>query len=144
MRKTRSCGVILFKNQPCREFLLMKHPHRFDLPKGHVDPGETDEECALREMWEETGIPPEAVRIDAGFRFEEIYYPVEARFHNETVEKTLVIFLGWLDHDWPIITTEHAGYEWRVWQPPHRLQKFTIDPLLAKLERYFQTNTDGA
>ncbi|MFO0918226.1 MAG: NUDIX domain-containing protein [Planctomycetaceae bacterium] len=143
MRKTRSCGVILFKEQPQREFLLMKHPHRLDLPKGHVDPGETDEQCALREMWEETGIPKDAVRIDPNFRFEEIYYPVEARFNNERVEKTLVIFLGWLDRDWPIVTTEHAGHEWRTWQPPHQLQEFTIDPLLAELERYFQTSAGG-
>jgi 8-oxo-dGTP pyrophosphatase MutT (NUDIX family) len=142
MIKTRSCGVILFKEKPHRKFLLMKHPHRFDLPKGHVDPGETDEECALREMWEETGIPRDAVRLDPNFRFEEVYYPVEPRFGSEKVEKTLVIFLGWLDRDHPIKLTEHTGYEWWMWRPPHHIQKYTIDPLLAKLDEYFRTRHD--
>ena len=32
---------------------------------------------------------------------------------------------------------EHAAYEWIQWMPPHRVQKKTIDPLLAELEAYF-------
>ncbi len=138
MLQVRSCGVILFKEKPHRKFLLMKHTHRFDLPKGHTEEGETDEQCALREMWEETGIPKEAVRLDQTFRFEEVYHPVEPRFGTEKVEKTLVIFLGWIDQDFPIKLTEHTGYEWWMWRPPHQIQKYTIDPLLAKLDNYFR------
>lgn len=138
--QVRSCGVILFKEKPHRTFLLMKHPHRFDLPKGHVEAGETDEQCALREMWEETGISPEAVRLDPNFRFEETYYPVEPRFGSTKVEKTLVIFLGWIEGDQPIKLTEHTGYEWWMWRPPHTIQKYTIDPLLAKVDEFFKTS----
>jgi len=39
--------------------ILVVHRPRYDdwsLPKGKVDPGETDEECALREVEEETGL----------------------------------------------------------------------------------------
>jgi 8-oxo-dGTP pyrophosphatase MutT (NUDIX family) len=136
MRQLKSCGVILFRREPVLSFLLMKHADRWDLPKGHVDPGETELECALREMEEETGISREAVRIDEGFRFAEIYYPVYKRYPGEKIEKTLVIFLGWLDEDLPLTLTEHAGHEWLPWTPPHRIQKNTIDPLLAEVEKH--------
>ena len=137
MRPVKSCGVIVFRRQPEISFLLMKHSHRFDLPKGHVEPGETEIECALREMWEETGIAAEQVALDPTFRYEEVYYPIEPRFGSERVEKTLVIFLGWVDKVDEIVVTEHGGHEWRAWNPPHSIQKFTINPLLAAVQGHF-------
>lgn len=140
MRQVKSCGVILFRRNPDVSFLLMKHTHRFDLPKGHVEPGETEIDCALREMWEETGINPDLVKLDDEFRYEEMYYPIEPRFGSERVEKTLVIFLGWVDAADAIQVTEHAGHEWRKWSPPHAIQKHTINPLLSAVEEHFAKN----
>ena len=137
MRQVKSCGVILFRRKPEVSFLLMKHPHRFDLPKGHIDPGESEIQCALREMWEETGVPVDHVALDPEFRYEEKYYPIEPRFGSERVEKTLVIFLGWIDQAGEIQVTEHGGHEWRGWNPPHNIQKQTINPLLAAVESHF-------
>lgn len=145
MRQVKSCGVILFRRSPNLSFLLMKHPHRFDLPKGHIEPGETEIECALREMWEETGVPISQVTLDPDFRFEELYFPIEPRFGAERVEKTLVIFLGWIDQFEDIQVTEHGGYEWRDWNPPHHIQRFTINPLLEAVDAYFErTGTGGS
>jgi len=45
--------------------LVVVHRPRYDdwsLPKGKLDPGETFEEAALREVWEETGLRAELVR----------------------------------------------------------------------------------
>ncbi|HVU84160.1 MAG TPA: NUDIX domain-containing protein, partial [Puia sp.] len=39
------------------EVLFMYRRNKWDLPKGKIDPGESPEECALREVKEETGIP---------------------------------------------------------------------------------------
>lgn len=143
MRQVKSCGVILFRRQPELSFLLMKHPHRFDLPKGHIEPGETEIECALREMWEETGVPMDHVTLDPEFRFEEMYHPIEPRFGTERVEKTLVIFLGWVDRVDDIQVTEHGGHEWRRWNPPHQIQRFTINPLLEQVELHFAARGIG-
>lgn len=45
------------------------------LPKGHIEPGETEEDCALREIYEETGVRAE---IEPGFQ-ETISYSVGVR-----------------------------------------------------------------
>lgn len=136
MRKVRSCGVLIIRAAPRPSFLLMKHARRFDLPKGHQNPGESDLDCALRELSEETGIGRSEIELDPGFCYQETYYPTYARFGGEVVEKTLVIFLGRLLRDKEIVRTEHAGHVWVDWCPPHRIQRFTVDPLLAELERY--------
>lgn len=138
MPELKSCGVLIVRGSPIAEFLLMKHPKRWDLPKGHIDDGETELECALREMWEETGIPREAVDLDPSFRYEQEYYVKYVRTDGKKSLKKLVIFLGRIQGEVEITPTEHDGYHWFPWKPPHRLQKFTIDPLLATVERHLK------
>ena len=46
-------GVVYNENY---EALMIYRNQRWDLPKGHVDMGESDEECATREIAEETGV----------------------------------------------------------------------------------------
>ena len=41
---------------PDNEYLLIHRRGRWDLPKGKLDEGETIEQCALREVEEETGV----------------------------------------------------------------------------------------
>lgn len=140
MQQVKSCGFILFNGNranPQKSFLLMKHLDRYDLPKGHIEPGESELECALREMNEETGIPMSAVQVEPDFEYRSIYYPQYERFNHEIVEKTLVIFLGWVDAPTIIPSTEHLGYEWIDWQPPHQIQLQSIDPILAEVMAHF-------
>jgi len=138
LSEIKSCGVLVIRGQPIREFLLMRHADRWDLPKGHVDPGETEIQCALRELREETGISATDVELLDGFRFES-HYLVRAKKSGKVYDKTLVIFLGRLVRDVPIAVTEHQGFEWFAWNPPHRIQAWTIDPLLAEVERFMDS-----
>lgn len=41
---------------PSGKYLFIKRYGRWDLPKGHIEPGETPEDCALREVTEECNI----------------------------------------------------------------------------------------
>lgn len=137
MRQVKSCGVLVVRGDPVDSFLLMRHSRRLDLPKGHVDPGETDLECALRELREETGIPEDALDLDPSFRFHTEYYVRYREFDNQLAKKTLVIFLGKLKREIEIVPTEHQGYAWLPWSPPHKIQRETIDPLLAAVESHW-------
>lgn len=112
-------------------FLLMRHADRWDLPKGHAEPGESSVQTAVRETEEETGIAAEQWRLDPSFVF-SITYPVRVRrFGDLPVQKTVHLFLAFVDHPHAVRCTEHVGYRWVDWPPAGPIQAQTIDPLLA-------------
>ena len=67
MQKTReehsAGGVVYRKVGGNYEFLVSKHSgyHKWVLPKGHIEPGETAVETAVREVHEETGVTAHVV-----------------------------------------------------------------------------------
>ena len=67
MRKEKSCGALVVRQgtEEC-EILLIKHNGgHWAYPKGHVEGNETEEQTALREVWEETGL---TVKLDTRYR----------------------------------------------------------------------------
>ena len=133
----KSCGFLVFRDD-YKSFLLMQHKTRWDLPKGHVDPGETEMECALRELDEETGIKESQLTIDEHFRFVDEYTVYPKKFDRQPREKNLIIFLALIDDgETEIKLTEHIGYQWTPWEPPHQIQEQTIDPLLKFVADYW-------
>lgn len=68
-------GVIIDDGQ----MLLLDRPTRGEirLPKGHVDPGETHDETALRETTEESGYADLEILVDLGERLVE--FEMDAR-----------------------------------------------------------------
>lgn len=75
MKMEKSCGAIIARQTEAgREILLIRHVNggHWAFPKGHVEKDETEEQTALREIREETGL---AVTLDAGFRTVVTYSP---------------------------------------------------------------------
>jgi len=158
MGKLKSCGFLIFRCTPTHatetqtektnshlpdegdqiSFLLLKHPNRWDLPKGHVDPGETNMECALRELTEETGVQKQDLIVDPDFKYKQKYMVTSKRTNGKPKKKKLIIYVAKLIQPVELKLTEHDGFQWFDWAPPHTIQKKTVDPLLEKLHSHWQ------
>ena len=68
--QTSAGGGVIRKYKGKRQVLMIKDRFGvFALPKGHIEPGETAEQAALREVWEETGIQCKIVSYGASHRY---------------------------------------------------------------------------
>lgn len=67
MKCEKSCGAVVFMkiNNEVRYVLVQQSEGFHGFPKGHMEDGETEEQTALREIFEEIGIRPQIVK---GFR----------------------------------------------------------------------------
>lgn len=137
VRRVEAAGMLIFALETPPKFLLMRHPNRWDLPKGHAEPGESLLETALRETEEETGINAPSIQVDDTFRF-EIEYSVHYRSHGESLKRA-TYFIGYLPATRPIKLTEHPSYLWWSWPQTGSIQSQTIDPLLEAAQRHFQS-----
>lgn len=135
----RAAGILLMTRDTEPQFLLMRHPDRWDLPKGHSEHGESFEETALRETQEETGIDSAKIELDPAFSF-DLTYPVQyKRWGDDVFTKQVRYFLGYLQERPALKLTEHDSAEWFAWDPPHQIQEQTIDPLLAAVAQHLKT-----
>lgn len=67
MQYETSCGAVVFTRRENEiYYVIVQSPEGFyGYPKGHMEPGETEHETALREIAEETGLYPQILN---GFR----------------------------------------------------------------------------
>ena len=64
----KSCGAIIWREKEGRpHVLVLQHQNggHWAFPKGHVEDKETEEQTAVREIFEETGLK---VKLDSSFR----------------------------------------------------------------------------
>jgi 8-oxo-dGTP diphosphatase len=125
MQLITTCGVILLTND--NEVLLLrrsetdKHrPLEWDLPGGHVEPGESFETTAKRELYEETGI---SVDISS----QALVFAISDTFPERDLSVNWLFFAAKMGADVPVVlSAEHDNYEWvdrqealtRVTHPP--------------------------
>ncbi len=72
----KTCGAVIYTiHEGMRKYFIIKNESgHIGFPKGHIEFGETEEETAKREVYEETGIE---ISIDNSFRMEYTYKTLE-------------------------------------------------------------------
>ena len=72
----RPCAGVMLANRAGRVFVgqrLDSAADAWQMPQGGIDPGESAEDAAIRELGEETGVPGDLVKIIARSRTEHFY-----------------------------------------------------------------------
>ena len=101
----KSCGVIPFRDNSGRnEYLILKQTNGcWSFPKGHMEAGETEEQTAHRELYEESGLSA-ALIPDARIAYEYDISPV--------TRKQVVLFSGKINGDVILQETEVVDHLW--------------------------------
>ena len=109
MNYEHSCGAVVFTRiDGAPHYLLVRAKDQPEgchgFPKGHMEPGETERETALREIFEETGL---RVELLEGFRA-VTEYPLPT---PPDTRKQVVFFLAeYADQQVPVQQSELAGF----------------------------------
>jgi len=101
----KSCGVIPFRlNGGDREYLiLLQNNHCWSFPKGHMEAGETEEQTALRELFEETGLTARLIRGQKA----HLEYGI-----SPDTRKRVILFLGEAEGNMCLQEAEVMDYRW--------------------------------
>ena len=118
MKREFSAGGIVFNSRG--QVLLTKHSQNkhWSFPKGLIDPGQTTEEAALREVKEEGGVEAEII---GKVGYSKYVYMLK----GEKIFKVVTYFLmkyvsgDIADHDWEV---EEAGW----YEPGDALEQLTF------------------
>lgn len=107
MQHEKSCGAIVYRKFHGNiELLLIKNQNggHWSFPKGHVEEGETEEQTAIREIMEETGIE---VMLDTSFRRVITYAP-----KKETTKDVIYFLAKAVTYDYTPQEEEIAQIKW--------------------------------
>lgn len=138
MKHIHSAGIITYfiqNNEPA--YLLLHHTAgHWDFPKGTMEPGETKQQTAIRELYEETGL-----NADLDTHFEAISDYFYTHYQHGVIPKTVYYFVGEAHTQEVLLSHEHTNYIWLPYD--QALEKITHDrskKILEEADKYIRAN----
>gem|GEM_PF-121523 len=139
-----SAGAIVYREDPKsreRRYLVLHYPAgHWDFPKGAVENGETEQEAAKREIFEETGILIDNFIPSFRKKIEYHYRRSDGLSH-----KQVIFFLAKTDREDVQISFEHSGYDWLDFD--QSLRRLTFDNarnVLREAESFLSRQIEGS
>lgn len=127
----RSCGIIPWRREEgvLRYLLVLQNNRCWSFPKGHMERGEREEQTALRELREETGL---TTRPDLRFRG-VVEYPL-----NEICRKQVILFPGQVSGEPVPEPGELKAYRWATAAEAKQLLNREQRDLIDRVQTYLE------
>ena len=134
MKNMYSAGIVTYTIKDGKPIYLLLHytAGHWDFPKGTMETGETKEETAIRELYEETGL---TVELDTSFETVTNYFYNHYQFG--TIPKTVYFFVGKTENKHVRLSHEHIDFLWLPYE--ESLTQLTYEnaqEILEKAHRY--------
>ena len=132
MKRELSCGAVIYREEQNKKlYLLLHYPAgHWDFPKGHITAKESIQECAKREIEEETGIT--TLEFISGFK-EKLHYFFKQK--KTLISKDVIYLLAKTTTKKVQISFEHTGYTWKPYKDALRLLTYkTSKEVLTKAD----------
>ncbi len=140
MIREKSAGVIVFRFSPRDglQYLVLYHRGSYwNFPKGKIDNGESEEQAAVRELAEETGIT--GVSLVRNWRQKtDFFFKEDRNGKNELIKKDFILFLAKMPPSASVkLSLEHNGYAWMDFKTAAKYLKFkSMKEILTEADSY--------
>lgn len=138
MRREFSAGAVVYfkdEQEDRLEYLVLHYGNsHWDFPKGKLEPGESNEMAAVREIKEETGL---IVELDKGFEH-KLFYKFRSR-EGELVSKQVTFFVAQSKIKEIVLSEEHSAYQWLTYEESRRILTYDNAVNLLDISHAFIT-----